>query len=203
MRLDVDVRHAIRAREELRDVARRDRAVGAHVGAHVDPRRAAQRDDPAVALAQDLDLAVHLARVIRREQVLAAILGPFHRAAEAPRGEGNEEILGIELAAHAEAAADVGLEHVDAVLGQVHVLRQHAPRRERHLGRARYRELGARAVPGREQPARLHAHRGVALHGKPLLAPIGCAGTERVPFRCGVGDREPAFVAVHYRRQRL
>ena len=80
MRLDVDVGHAIRAGEELRDVARRDRAVGAHIGAHVDPRRAAQRDDASVALAQELDLAVHLARVVRGEQVLAAVLGPFHRA---------------------------------------------------------------------------------------------------------------------------
>src|SRR5205814_9913812 len=98
-------REAIRAREELRDVARRDRAVGAHIRAHVDPRRAAQRDDAAVALAEDFDLAVHLARVVGREQVLAAIFGPFHRTAEAPRGERDQEILWTELAAHAEASA--------------------------------------------------------------------------------------------------
>ena len=32
---------------------------------------------------------------------------------EQARGERDQEILGIELAAHAEAAADIGLQHVD------------------------------------------------------------------------------------------
>src|SRR5205085_1354593 len=122
VRLDVDIRHAIRPGEELRDVARRNGAVGAEIGADIDPDLAAQGHDVPVALAEDLELRLHLARMVRRHQVLAPVLGPFHRPPEAPRGEWNQEIFRIELAAHAEAAADVGLEHVDALFGQVHVL---------------------------------------------------------------------------------
>jgi hypothetical protein len=59
---------------------------------------------PTVARAGDLDLAL---RVVETHQLLAAILGPFHRTAGQPRRERNEIVLGIELAARAEAAADV------------------------------------------------------------------------------------------------
>ena len=51
-------------------------------------------------------------------QVLAAVLDPFHRAAELARRERDQEILRIELAAHAEAAADVVLDHGDGVFGK-------------------------------------------------------------------------------------
>src|SRR5207237_8764706 len=112
--LDMVIGTAVADREELGDVAPRYRAVGAEVGAHVDPDLAAQRNDGAVVLAQQLELAVHLARVVGGEQVLAPVLDPLHRAAELARGPGNEKVLGIELAAHAEAAADVALDHVDA-----------------------------------------------------------------------------------------
>jgi len=189
--------------KELGDVARRDGAVRAHVGAHVDPGVAAQRHDAPIALAEDLDLAVHLARVVGGEQVLAPVLGPLHRLAEPPRGERDQEIFRIELAAHAEATADVGLQHVDAVLGQIHVLRQHAARRERHLRRTGYRELGARAVPLRQQPARLHAHGGVALHGEALFAAVGRLHVQRIALGGRVGDGELALVAIDHRGQRL
>jgi hypothetical protein len=70
----------------------------------------------------------------------------------------------MELPAHAEAAADIALEHVDAVLRKIHVLGERAPRGERHLGGARHGELGLGAVPVGEQPARLHADGAMALH---------------------------------------
>ena len=71
------------------------------------------REDGAVARARDLELAIDLARMIGRDQMLAAILDPFHRTADQPRRERNEKILRIELALDAEAAADVDLDHVD------------------------------------------------------------------------------------------
>ena len=100
------------------DVARRGDAVGADVGAEIDRAAAAQAEDLAVAVAGDLQLAFGVAGVIGREQVLAAVLDPFHRPAERPRRERDQEILRIEFAAHAEAAADVGLDHGDGVLGE-------------------------------------------------------------------------------------
>ena len=138
--VDIDVRNAIGPRHELRDVARTDGAVGAHIGAHVDEGMAAQAEDRAVALAGDLDVACRLARMVDRHQMLAAVLGPFHRPADMTRGERNEEILRIKLAARAEAAADVVLHHVDGVFGEAHLLGQDAAVEEQHLGGARDRE---------------------------------------------------------------
>ena len=51
-----------------------------------------------------------LARVVRGHEVLGAILDPLHGAAEPLRRERDQDVLGIELAAHAEAAADVDLD---------------------------------------------------------------------------------------------
>ena len=111
--VELDVGDAIRPGHELRDVARADRAVGAHIGAHVDVGVAAQRQDGAVARAGDLDVDLGLARVVHRHQVLAAVLGPLHRPVEMARRERDQEIFRIELAARAKAAADVVLDHLD------------------------------------------------------------------------------------------
>ena len=148
-------------------------AVGADVGADVDRAVPAQAADGAVALAGDLQFAFGVARVVRRDQMLAAVLDPFHRAVELLRRERNQEILGIELAAHAEAAADVGFDHGDGVFRQAHLLRQDAAVVEHHLGQAANGEVAVRRVPFGQQPARLHRHGGEALHREALAAGVG------------------------------
>ncbi len=115
--VDVDVRDAIGPRHELRDVARADRAVGAHIGADVDIGVAAQAEDGAVAGAGDLHVALRLARMVHAHEVLAAVLRPLHGPAGVARRERDEEILGIELAARAEAAADIVLHDLDRAFG--------------------------------------------------------------------------------------
>ena len=185
----MDVRHPVGAGQHLRGVARRRHAVGADIGAEIGRARAAQAADGAVALAGDLQLAFGVAGVVRRDQVLAAVFDPFHRAVELSRRERDQEILGIELAAHAEAAADVGLDHGDGVLGQPHLLRQDAAVVEHHLGHAGDGEMALGRVPFGEQTARLHRHRAETLHREALAA-----GVRRVAER-GVG------VAL-FRRQR-
>ena len=104
--------------------------------------------------------------MVRGDQVLAAVLDPFHRAVELSRRERNQEIFRVELAAHAEATADVGLDHGDGVLGKTQLLRQDAAVVEHHLGHAGDGEMAFGRVPFGEQPARLHRHRGEALHRK-------------------------------------
>ena len=192
--VDIDIRHAIGTRHELRDIARADRAVGAHIGADVHIGMAAQAEDRAVARAGDLDVALRLARVIERHQLLAAILGPFHRAPGVARRERNEKVLGIELAARAEAAADVVLHHVDRVLGEAHLLREHAAVEEQHLGAAVDGELSTRGVPLRQQPARLHRQRHVPLHAEALAPDVrrvpergGGVAEQRMELDCEVG----------------
>src|SRR3954466_14908804 len=117
--------------------------------------------------------------MVRREQVLAPVLGPLDRLAELARGERDEKVLWIELASHAEAAADVRLDHVDAFFREVHVLRQHAPRGVGHLGRSGHGELGPCAIPLREQATGLHAYRGMPLNREfflPRVEAIPCGG---------------------------
>ena len=134
------------------------------------------------------------------------------------RGERDEEVLRVELAAGTEAAADVVLDHIDRVLGEPDLLGENAPVEERHLGRAADGEPARRGVPLGEQAARLHGEAVVALGAK-LLAPDiggGCKGLFDVAAGCGerhraVGagniEEEPVASrggrAIRHRRQRL
>ena len=86
--------------------------------------------------------------------------------------ERNEEILRIELAARAETAADVVLDHVDRVLGKPHLLRQRAAVEEQHLGAAIDGEPPARGIPFGQEPARLHRQRHVPLHAEALAPDV-------------------------------
>jgi hypothetical protein len=97
----------------LRQGARRDQPIGAEIGPEVDEHLAAQAEDRAVAAAGDRDLAIRLTRVVHRCQMLAPVLEPADRAANMPRGERDQEVLGIELPARAKAAANIVLDEVD------------------------------------------------------------------------------------------
>ena len=83
----MDVGDAIRPRQDLRRVARAGRAVGADVGADVGLGVAAQREDGAVAVAGDLELAGDVAGMVGGEEVLAPVLDPLHRAAGEARAQ--------------------------------------------------------------------------------------------------------------------
>ncbi len=187
--VDVDVRDPIRPRHELRDVARADGAVGAHIGAHVDEGVAAQAENGAVARAGDLDVAGRLARVVDRHQVLAAVLGPFHRAAAMPRSEGNKKILRVKLAARAKAAANVVFHHVDCVFGQTHLLGEDAPVGEQHLGGTGDGQAATRGVPFGQHAARLHRQRGMPLCAEALAPRVG----RGVEGRVGVAEHRAKF----------
>ena len=153
-------------------------AIGAQIGADVGIGVPAQRQDGAVAVAGDLEVAFDVARVVGCEQMLAPVLDPFHRPADKARRERNQKILRIEFAAHAEAAADVVLDHADGLLGQAQMLRQNAAVGERHLGGAVHGQLCRRRVPVGHKPARLHHHRSETLDLEVLAPRIG-RGLER------------------------
>ena len=108
--------------------------------------------------------------------MLAARLDPLYRAADVPGGERDQEIVGVEFAAHAEGAAGVALHHADVGLRHAEQRREDAPAQERRLGRAPERELLASGVPLREHAARLHRHRRVAVSLEALLAPVRRGG---------------------------
>ena len=50
-----------------------------------------------------------VARMVGGDEMLAPVLDPLDRPAEAERGERHEHVLRVELAADAEAAADMAL----------------------------------------------------------------------------------------------
>ena len=141
---------------------------------------AADREKGAVARAGDLEVALLLARVVHRHQVFAAILDPFHRAIDVARRERDQEILGIEFAARAIAAADVVLDHVDLLDRQADLRRQDAAVEERHFRRAIDREPARGIVPCRHDAARLHRQPVVAAGAKLLAADVGRVGEGRV-----------------------
>ena len=82
------------------------------VGADVGDEGGLQRHDAAVARQPQARLVRLIAVVAERHEVLAPPLDPLHRTAEAERGGGDEDLVGIDITLGSEAAADVG--HADA-----------------------------------------------------------------------------------------
>ena len=117
------------------------------------------------------------------------------------RGERNEEVLGVELAARAEAAADVVLHHVDGVFGKADLLCQDAPVEERHLGRARYGEPAVGRVPLRQHAARLHGQAVVALGAEFLAPDVRRLREGRVGVAAGGGEGHRAVGALRLEQQ--
>src|SRR5262249_28911689 len=73
-----------------------DQSIGTDIGPEIDEHLAAHAEDRAVAAAGDLDLAIRLARMVHRRQVLAPVLEPADRSADMARGERDQEVLGID-----------------------------------------------------------------------------------------------------------
>ena len=78
------------------------------------PELDVEPEQPAVVVEADLDVLDLAALVGRGDEVLAPVLGELHRAAERPRRHRHQQLLGPRVVdLHAEAAADVGRDHVD------------------------------------------------------------------------------------------
>ena len=88
--------------------------MGAHIGALIVKEFAVDGEQAAVGIDGGADAKMLLARLIGRHQMLAPVLDPFHRAAEPQRGEADENVLGIDFAAHAKAAADMAFVQMHA-----------------------------------------------------------------------------------------
>src|SRR3954465_9525611 len=100
-------------------------------------------------------------RVLRPDGVLGATLDPLDRPAQRAGEPGDEHVLGVELAAHAEAAAGVGRPQRDPVLLHAEQAGEDAPVEVRHLRRAPDREpVEGRVVVG-DEAARLERDGGM------------------------------------------
>ena len=121
---------------------------------------------PALRIGGRGHLEGRLARVIDRREMLEAVLDPAHGPLQPQRQPGDQEILGIELAPRAEAAADVGLGEAQDALGHLQHGGEHAAIGMRHLGGAEDLEQAAGLVIACQQAAGLQRHGGMALDGE-------------------------------------
>ena len=111
-------------------------------------------------------LVMLVARMVGGDQMLAAVLDPFHRPVEPHRRDADQHVLGIKLAADAEAAADVGLEALTPTTAAGRAFARSAPcsgappwrrraaparRARRRSGRSRRASPTARRNAGRGQ----------------------------------------------------
>jgi len=96
--------------------------------------------------------------VIGREQIFRARRHPLDRPAEPPREPGDQDLLAVGTALHAEAAAHVGRDHAYAGLVEPEHPRDRRPDPERRLRRRPHRELAGVGIPAREGAPRLHRH---------------------------------------------
>ena len=159
-------REVVGAGDDVEEAGRPFRRIGAGVeravvGEHVD----AQARDLAGLGRGDLGRHVVVAGERGRGQVLDAVLDPFDRLAGHDRGDGGADIARIGADLVAEAAADVGRDHVDLLLGQLGDERHHRADDVRRLERAPDRQLAPDLVE------RAHALAGLERRG--MRAVIG------------------------------
>ena len=129
-----------------------------------------------LAVKANLDVVVLLPGVIGRHQMLPAILDPLHRPPEAHGRPGDHEVLGVELAADAEAASHFELHEVDEVFGVAEEVGQDAPVEVRDLGHTPKPQHAGAGVEGGGEAACLQRHAGVALDGEAFPHAVPGAG---------------------------
>ena len=104
-----------------------------------------------------------------RQEMLAARLDPFHRASDAARDSGQQNVLGIDVTLGAEAAADVRRDHAHSLLGEAQGRGDRGAHGERYLGRRPDRQPAVRSVGLHQHAAWLDRHRGHARHAEARL----------------------------------
>ena len=136
--------------------------VGAHIGALIVKDLVVDRENAPVAIDRGAHAMLLLARMIGGDQMLAAILDPFDRPLQAQRGDADQHVLRIDLAANAEAAADMPFKKVHRRRTAAEHARDLVPVPMRHLGGAVQFEHVAGGVIARDRAARLERHARMA-----------------------------------------
>ena len=181
-------RQAVGPQQQADGHVRDPRAVGADVGALVVVQHLVDGEQAAVGVHRGADMVGLLARVVGGHHVLAPVLDPLHRAAQAEGGEADQQVLGVDLAPHAEAAADVVLVELHGRGGQVEELRQPVAVPVRALGGAVQLQHAPRRVEAGEQAAGLQHHRGMAADGEVELHHMRGRGEGGVDLAVALAD---------------
>ena len=159
------------------------------VGAGVAPDLRLQPQNPAFPVGGERGLDHRVPGVVAALEMLEPILGPLDRAAQPPRGEGGDCLLGVERHLHSEPAADIGRPDPDPGLGETQEPGDSVPQDMRHLcGRPDLDHVVA-AVVDREAAAALDGRRR-----DPGVAEAAGDDDRRVDEGIGIGiAHEAAF----------
>ncbi len=125
------------------------------IGADVGEERGVDGDDDAVAREPDARVVRLLAVVTHAREVLATVLDPLDRPAEPVGRRRHQDLLRIDRALRAEAAADVGDDDADVLDRQPERGRDHIAQRVRALRGRRHDERSGVAIAVRDGTARL------------------------------------------------
>ena len=159
-----DRRDVVDGRGELQRKDDRDRTGALDIGADIVRAGPAQRQEPAVRVERQLGADVLVAAVIIAEQRLGARRDPFDRPADAARSPDDDRLLGIDIALHAKAAADIAGDDADAAFRHVQDLMRQGLADAVHVLRAGVERVaaGAGIIIG-NAAARLHRDGGEAV----------------------------------------
>src|SRR5437764_7926393 len=105
------------------------------------------------------------------DQIFHAVASPFNRTAEQARCRADENLLRIERALAAEAAAHVGGDHADVVAGYIERGGERIAHDARYLRRRMQRKRAPAGIVFGETGAWLNPHRGLAVHAEASLDP--------------------------------
>ncbi len=159
-------------------------------GAAIDDVVVADRQDAALVVEADLDIVQLVARMRRGHEMLAPLLDPAHRPAEAAREERDQEILGVGVALAAEPAADIERDDAHALLGEAEGRGDLAAHPMHDLGRGPARHRPGARIVGADDAAAFQRHRGIAMVVEAALQAVRRGGEHRLGV--ALADRERA-----------
>ena len=128
----------------------------------------AHAEDPAVVAQRQLALEVDVPAEPGRDEVAGLVLDPLHRLLEQDRGQDRDDVAGVHRHLVAEAAAQVGRDDPDHVLGQ----------------------LGHQRHGGPDDVGRLRGHVDGQLRGRPVEVGDRPAALDRRGVRARVVHRD-------------
>ena len=141
----------------------------------------AQAGDLAAGVEREFGMGDVVAAMRVGEEGLGAVGGPFHRPVDLLGRPDADRLLGIDEDLRAEAAADIGRDHAQLVLGRdADEGRQHEPRDMRVLARRVEREGVRAGIVVADRRARLHRVGDQAIVDEVELGDVRGRGEGRV-----------------------
>ena len=128
------------------------------IGAGIEQHPRLERDDLAVLVRADLELAPLVAAMIGRQEILGAGLDPLHRSVVLEGQRRDDEVLAIGADLDAEAAADFGRDAAHLVLAQTERIGDRIAIPVRSLGGAPEGDPARDRIGHRQHGASLHRH---------------------------------------------